>query len=188
VREDKERESADGFDGTWVAHPDLVPVAKEVFDGVLGDKPHQKHRMREEVRISERDLVDFSIEGAGISEAGVRKNINVALRYLASWLEGVGAAAIFNLMEDAATAEISRSQLWQWLHNEQVRLDDGRAFDLELFRTWTAEELAAIAEESGAGLELPVSFEQARELLDGLVASERFEDFLTWSAYEILQG
>ena len=114
VRDDKERESGDGFDGTWVAHPDLVPVAAEIFDRVLGDRPNQKDRLREEVAVGADDLLDLTVPGGAVTEAGVRANVRVALAYLDSWLRGVGAAAIDNLMEDAATAEISRSQLWLW--------------------------------------------------------------------------
>ena len=117
VREDKEREAGDGFDGTWVAHPDLVPVAGEVFDRVLGDRPHQKDRQRDDVRVAAGDLLDVSVPGGRVTEAGVRQNVSVGLRYLDAWLGGNGAAAIDNLMEDAATAEISRSQLWQWRHH-----------------------------------------------------------------------
>ena len=114
VRDDKERESGDGFDGTWVAHPDLVPVAIEVFDRVLGDRPNQKERLREEVSVGAAELLDLRVPGGAVTEAGIRANVRVALAYLDSWLRGVGAAAIDNLMEDAATAEISRSQLWHW--------------------------------------------------------------------------
>ena len=114
VRDDKERESGDGFDGTWVAHPDLVPVAMEIFDRVLGERPNQKERLREEVSVGAAELLDLRVPGGAVTEAGIRANIRVALAYLDSWLRGVGAAAIDNLMEDAATAEISRSQLWHW--------------------------------------------------------------------------
>src|SRR5438876_7689312 len=112
VRDDKERESGDGFDGTWVAHPDLVPLATEIFDGVIGEGPNQKDRLRSEVDVVAEDLLDFRVPGGRVSEAGVRLNVDVAIRYLDAWLGGNGAAAIHNLMEDAATAEISRSQLW----------------------------------------------------------------------------
>ncbi len=125
VKEDKEREARDGFDGTWVAHPDLVPVAKEVFDRHLGDRPHQKERLRSEVDVSADELLDFQVEGGQVTENGVRQNVEIALRYLDAWLQGTGAAAIDNLMEDTATAEISRAQLWQWVWNE-VPLPDGR--------------------------------------------------------------
>src|SRR6476661_219314 len=123
VRDDKDRESGDGFDGTWVAHPDLVPVAMEVFDRVLGDRPNQKDRLREDVVVSAAELLDLRVPGGAVTEAGIRANIRVALAYLDSWLRGVGAAAIDNLMEDAATAEISRSQLWMWLHGGLPNLE-----------------------------------------------------------------
>jgi len=116
VREDKELEAGSGFDGTWVAHPDLVPVAMEVFDRHLGDRPHQKHRLRDDVDVAAAELIDFRIAGGEVTEAGVRQNVAVALQYVDAWLQGTGAVAIANLMEDAATAEISRSQLWQWVH------------------------------------------------------------------------
>jgi malate synthase len=126
VREDKVREAGDGFDGTWVAHPDLVPVATEVFDGVLGERPNQVERRRDEVSVSASDLIDLRVAGGAVTEEGLRQNVSVGIRYIESWLRGVGAAAIDNLMEDAATAEISRSQVWQWVHAgrftpEQVR-------------------------------------------------------------------
>src|SRR5690349_20902918 len=117
VRADKTRESGDGFDGSWVAHPDLVPVCREVFDGVLGDKPNQRDRLREDVSVSAADLLNVKATPGDITEAGLRGNVDVALRYLATWLNGSGAVAIHNLMEDAATAEISRSQVWQWIYN-----------------------------------------------------------------------
>ena len=127
VREDKERESGDGFDGTWVAHPDLVPVATEVFDAVLGERPNQLERLREDVVPDEAALLSIPDTPGEITEQGVRTNVSVGIRYLDAWLHGVGAAAIDNLMEDAATAEISRSQVWQWVRarprstSEQVR-------------------------------------------------------------------
>ena len=117
VREDKIRESRDGFDGTWVAHPDLVPVAQSVFDERLGKAPNQIDRLREDVRVAASDLIDTTIAGGTITQAGVRTNVSVGIAYLESWLRGVGAAAINNLMEDAATAEISRAQIWQWVRH-----------------------------------------------------------------------
>ncbi len=134
VRDDKERESRDGFDGTWVAHPDLVPVAMEVFDAVLGDRPNQKDRLREDVVVSAAQLLDLGVPGGAVTEAGVRANVRVALAYLDSWLRGIGAAAIDNLMEDAATAEISRSQLWHWRTRGVVLVDgsDVRCGDVSL--------------------------------------------------------
>ncbi|HEY5352162.1 MAG TPA: malate synthase A, partial [Streptosporangiaceae bacterium] len=131
VREDKTRESADGFDGSWVAHPDLVALCREVFDAALGDRPNQLTRQRDDVSVSAADLLAVSKTPGTITEAGLRNNISVGLQYLTSWLGGNGAVAIFNLMEDAATAEISRSQVWQWIHNS-VRLDDGQLVTREL--------------------------------------------------------
>ncbi len=179
VTEDKEREAGDGFDGTWVAHPDLVPVAKAVFDRVLGDRPNQLDRLREDVEVSARDLLDVRVEGGRVTEAGVRTNVNVALRYLDSWLRGVGAAAIFNLMEDAATCEISRSQLWQWIRHG-VRLDDGRPMTRELYAAIRDEELARLGGR-GAG-----RLGDAAGIIDRVVLADQFEPFLTTVAYERL--
>ena len=178
VRDDKERESRDGFDGTWVAHPDLVPLATEIFDGVLGDRPNQKERLRAEVRVAGSDLLDFRVPGGQVTEAGVRLNIDVALQYLDAWLGGNGAAAIHNLMEDAATAEISRSQLWQW-RTLGTRLDDGRFLTGGLYAAIRDETLAALAPRAG---HLP----EAAELLDGLVLDDAFAEFLTLRAYDRL--
>jgi malate synthase len=180
VRADKERESGDGFDGTWVAHPDLVPVAKEVFDGVLGDRPNQKERTRDEVAVAAEQLLDFTVAGGAVTVAGVRANIRVALAYLDSWLRGVGAAAIDNLMEDAATAEISRSQLWMWI-TQGVVLDDGSTFDPERYATIRNEELARLGGDGEGRLA------EAVDLLDRLVLGDDFADFLTLRAYAILE-
>jgi malate synthase len=179
VREDKEREAGDGFDGTWVAHPDLVPVAREVFDRILGKKPHQKERTRDEVRVESRQLIDLNVPGGTLTEAGVRNNVSVALQYLESWLRGVGAVAIFNLMEDAATAEISRSQLWQWRRNV-ARLTDGRTFDAELYKAIRDEELEKLPRPDGN------RFAEAAEILDRMVLSDQLEDFLTLLAYDLI--
>jgi malate synthase len=179
VREDKERESRDGFDGTWVAHPDLVPLATEVFDGVLGAAPHQKGRLREDVAVSAAQLADIRVERGTITEAGVRLNISVALQYLDAWLSGNGAAAINNLMEDAATAEISRSQLWQW-RVTGATLDDGRPLTTDRYRALRDEELDALA---GSG---PGRLGEAAAILDALVLADDFEDFLTPGAYALL--
>ncbi|MDL2717722.1 MAG: malate synthase A [Acidobacteriota bacterium] len=179
VRADKDREAADGFDGTWVAHPDLVPVAWEVFEKALGEKPHQKERLREEVVPDPARLVDLRVPNGTVTEAGFRLNINVTLQYLNSWLLGNGAAAIFNLMEDAATAEISRAQLWQWLHRG-APLADGRRATAELYRTVRAEELARLGG-SGSG-----RLGEAADLLDSLVLDQGFADFLTLPAYGLL--
>jgi malate synthase len=175
TRSDKEREVNDGFDGTWVAHPDLVPVAKEVFDRKLGEKANQKDRLREEVSVKASELQDVRVPGGKISEAGVRNDISVALQYLSAWLGGNGAVAIFNLMEDAATAEISRAQLWQWLQNG-AKLDDGRAFDKAIYQKLREDELG----------KLPGTDPRAVKLLDQLVTGE-FVDFLTLPAYAMLE-
>ncbi|HNB54340.1 MAG TPA: malate synthase A, partial [Anaerolineales bacterium] len=178
VRQDKLRESGDGFDGTWVAHPDLVPVARPIFQEALGGRPHQKDRLREDVRVTAQNLMDWQVNGGTITEAGVRANINIGLLYLESWLRGVGAAAIYNLMEDAATAEISRAQLWQWIRHS-AKMNDGRPVTPELYRQIRAEEYEK--------LNTPGSkFEIAAQLLDELVLSERFIDFLTLPAMEYL--
>ena len=179
VREDKEREAGDGFDGTWVAHPDLVSVATEVFDRAFGDRVDQKPRLREDVVVAPSQLVDVAIDGARITEAGVRANVSVGLRYLDEWLRGNGAAAINDLMEDVATAEISRSQLWQW-RRHGVTLEDGRQVDDGLLRTVLDEELAALGGPSTRRLGT------AAELLEGLVLTDDFTDFLTLPAYPVL--
>jgi malate synthase len=178
VREDKEREAGDGFDGTWVAHPDLIPVAMEIFDGVLGTRPNQKERQRDDLEIDPASLIQTEIPGGKITEAGVRNNVSVALQYIAAWLGGLGAVAIYNLMEDAATAEISRAQLWQWLHHE-AKLDDGRPVTVQLYNEIRAEELAKL----DAG---NPHYQTAAELLDALVLDEQFAEFLTLPAYERL--
>jgi malate synthase len=175
VREDKEREAGDGFDGTWVAHPDLVPVAGQIFDLALRDKPNQKDRLREDVQVEAADLLDRP-DGA-ITEHGVRTNVRVALQYLASWLAGNGAAAINNLMEDAATAEISRSQLWQW-RTQSSSLDDGRRMTADLYTAIRSEELAELQSAFPDG-----RWTDAAELLDELVLSAEFAEFLTLRAY-----
>jgi len=186
VREDKLRESADGFDGTWVAHPDLVPTAKEVFDSVLGEKPHQKERMREDVNVPAQDLVNFNIPGGQITEAGLRLNINVALQYLEAWLRGSGAVAIYNLMEDAATAEISRAQVWQWIHHPTAALNDGRKITIELYRQFLPEELEKIKALYGPEAYAASQIEKAKALFDRLVTGDSFSEFLTLSAYDEL--
>jgi malate synthase len=179
VREDKERESSDGFDGTWVAHPDLVPLADEVFTTVLGSSPHQKGRRVGEAQGSPAELLDLHIAGGRRTEAGLQANVSVALAYLDSWLRGNGAAALNNLMEDAATAEIARSQLWLWRARAD-RLDDGRAITRELYETIRDEELAGLGGRSTGRLA------EAATLLDDLVLSDDFAEFLTLGAYRLL--
>jgi malate synthase len=179
VRDDKERESGDGFDGTWVAHPDLVPIATEVFDRVLGDRPHQKDRLREDVAVQADQLLDLRVPDGSVSEAGVRANVRVAIAYLDNWLRGNGAAAIDNLMEDAATAEIARSQLWHW-RTRNARLDDGRIVDGALYEQIREEELIRLGGSQTGRLE------EAAELLDRLVLDDDFAEFLTLRAYPLL--
>ena len=179
VRNDKERESRDGFDGTWVAHPDLVPLATEVFNGVLGSRPDQKSVTRPEVKVTAAQLLNLAVEGGTISEAGIRTNVSVALQYLDSWLRGNGAAAINNLMEDAATAEICRSQLWQW-RATRTRLADGRVFDGDLYKKIRHEELGRLGGTASGRLSDAVT------ILDQLVFSDGFADFLTLEAYRLL--
>ncbi len=174
VREDKEREAADGFDGTWVAHPDLVPVAKEVFDRTLGERPHQKDKLREDVKADAEALLDLRIPRGVITPAGVRTNISVALQYIEAWLRGSGAVAINNLMEDAATAEISRSQLWQWVRC-RARMSGGAALTPDLYLEMRRQELSSLTPAF-----MPNSrFREAAELLDLLVLADQFTEFLT---------
>ena len=178
VTEDKERESQDGFDGSWIAHPDLVPVAKPVFEQALGDRPHQKDKSPT-VTVEGRELIDLRVPNGQITEAGIRNNVSVAVQYLSAWLSGNGAVGINNLMEDAATAEISRSQLWQWIHNSATT-DDGRTVDLSLYETIRDEELAKLGGPAGGRLG------DAVDLLDALVSSPTLDAFLTVGAYERL--
>jgi malate synthase len=187
VREDKDRESNDGFDGTWVAHPDLVPTAMEEFDRFLGDNPHQKERLREEVNVTAQDLLNFEIKGGEITEKGFRHNMSVAILYIASWLRGTGAAALFNLMEDAATAEISRAQVWQWINHENARLSDGRQINLELYHRFQPEEMEKIKGWVGEDFFKTGKFHLAAKIFDDLVTDKIFTEFLTFRAYEELE-
>jgi malate synthase len=176
VREDKRREAGDGSDGTWVAHPDLVSVAGEIFDAALGDLANQKDRSPQ-VSPTAGDLLNVAIDGGAITEAGLRTNVSVALQYLASWLAGNGAAAINNLMEDAATAEISRSQLWQWrVHS--AALDDGSPMTAERYTSIRDDELGRLLSSAP-----DYRWADASALLDELVLSDEFVDFLTLPAY-----
>jgi len=172
VHEDKARESGDGFDGTWVAHPDLVPVAMSEFDAVLGDRPNQLERLREDVSTRAADLLDVAATPGEITEAGVRANVSVGIQYIAAWLQGVGAAAIDNLMEDAATAEISRSQIWHWLHHGRVERADVERI--------IGEVMAELPDE-------PV-YHEALEVFEKVTLREVFVDFLTLTAYAQLLG
>jgi malate synthase len=181
VREDKTREARAGYDGAWVAHPDLVPVVDEVFRAVLQSRPNQKERQRDDVDIKRDQLLDTRVPDGRITEAGVRGNISVALQYLAAWLGGSGAVAINNLMEDAATAEIARSQLWQWIRH-QATTDSGKPITLEYCRTVLQEERARLEDASGDRAHLA----SAAELLDSLFSAEEFPEFLTLAAYQRL--
>jgi malate synthase len=180
VREDKQRESGDGFDGTWVAHPDLVPVAEEVFSSVLGDRPHQKDRTREDVSVGAKQLLDVHVDGGRITAQGVATNVDVALQYLEAWLRGQGAVAIHNLMEDAATAEIARSQLWQWVQN-RASLSDGGTVTDGLYRETRERVIAELRRDARIG----ARWGDAATLLDDLVLGE-FQEFLTQTAYRLL--
>jgi len=185
VREDKELESRNGHDGTWVAHPDLVPLADEVFSEVLGSRPNQVDRLRDDVVPDARALLDVTVRGGSITDGGVRTNIDVAIQYLASWLRGNGAAGIYNLMEDAATAEISRSQIWQWLHND-VTTAEGTRLTPRVVHQIADEELARLRREHGDDEFAAGRFEDARNLLETVAVSDDFPEFLTLPAYEMI--
>jgi malate synthase len=177
VRADKTREAGDGFDGSWVAHPDLVPVCREVFDGVLGDRPNQREKTRDEVSVTAAQLLDVKDTPGEMTEAGLRNAVSVGIQYLAAWLHGTGAVAIFNMMEDAATAEISRSQVWQWLHNDVTLADSGEKVTRELIDRVADEEIAKLGGEAG-------TFDEARSLFMEVAVADDFQDFLTLPAYE----
>jgi malate synthase len=175
VTEDKERESKAGFDGTWVAHPDLVPVARTPFDAVLGDRLNQLDRSREDVSVGAGDLLDFTIPGGEVTEEGLGNDVAVGLRYLSAWLTGNGAAGIFNLMEDVATAEIARSQVWQWTQR-------GR-FDTATVRGVVKEEVERIRAEGGGDRRL----EDAEALFTEVALGSGYVEFLTLPGYAVLE-
>jgi len=179
VRQDKLREVTDGCDGTWVAHPALVPVAKEVFDRHM-PQPNQYGRQRPDVEVAAKDLLDFRPEKP-ITEAGLRNNISVGIQYLGAWLAGNGCVPVYNLMEDAATAEISRSQIWQWIRSPKGVLDDGRKLTLELFRQLLGEELAKVKAELSDG-----KYDEAAALFEGITADDNYVEFLTLPAYRLI--
>ncbi|MBO3677712.1 malate synthase A [Streptomyces sp. NEAU-YJ-81] len=185
VKADKDREANDGFDGSWVAHPDLVPVARASFDAVLGDRPHQKDRLREDVRVTAAELIDVASLDAKPTHDGLRNAVQVGTRYIEAWLRGLGAVAIFNLMEDAATAEISRSQIWQWV-NAGVVFENGEKATADLVRKVAAEELAAIREEVGEDAFAAGKWSQAHDLLLRVALDADYTEFLTLPAYELL--
>ncbi|MDS1269719.1 malate synthase A [Lipingzhangella sp. LS1_29] len=182
VREDKTRESGDGFDGSWVAHPDLVPVCREIFDAVLGESPNQIHKQRPDVSVSASDLLAVQDTPGEITESGLRNNVSVGLQYLAAWLGGNGAVGIFNMMEDAATAEISRSQIWQWIHSG-VALADGPTVTPEFVNQVITEELDAIRSAAGSSFDA-ARFDQAVTLFKQVALADEYADFLTLPAYE----
>jgi malate synthase len=185
VKADKDREAGDGFDGSWVAHPGLVPVARESFDAVLGTRPHQKDRLREEVKVTADDLLAVGSLAARPTHEGLVNAIQVGTRYLQAWLGGRGAVAVFNLMEDVATAEISRSQIWQWI-NAGVVLEGGERVTREYVRRVAADQLLAIREEVGEDAFSSGGWQRAFELLMRLSLDEEYVDFLTLPAYELL--
>ncbi|MFF3340099.1 malate synthase A [Streptomyces flavidovirens] len=187
VKADKDREAADGFDGSWVAHPDLVPIAMASFDAVLGDKPNQKERLREDVSVAPGDLIAIDSLDARPTYEGLRNAVQVGTRYIEAWLRGLGAVAIFNLMEDAATAEISRSQIWQWI-NAGVVFENGEKATPELARKVAAEELAAIRAEIGEEAFAAGKWQQAHDLLLHVSLDADYADFLTLPAYDQLVG
>jgi malate synthase len=180
VRADKEREATDGHDGTWVAHPGLVPIAMEVFDRHMRG-PNQLDRLREDVSVTARDLL--TVPKGTITEAGLRNNISVAVQYMAAWLGGNGCVPINNLMEDAATAEIARAQLWQWVHHDAGVLADGRRITLELVRKLMGEELSRLSARAGQAAFAAGHYQDAARLVDELTADEKFYAFLTLVAY-----
>jgi malate synthase len=185
VRADKEREAGLGFDGTWVAHPDVVAVAMEAFDAVLGDRPNQIDRRRDDVSVSAADLLDARSTPGSITEAGLRGDIAVGFQYISFWLGGRGAAGINNLMEDAATAEISRSQIWQWIRHGAT-LEDGRVVTRELVRSLLDEEMERIRAAVGDEVWAKGRPAQTRQIFELVALSDEFPEFLTLPAYELL--
>jgi malate synthase len=179
VRADKTREAQDGFDGSWVAHPGMVETCREVFDAVLGERPNQVDKLREDVSVSAADLLSVDQTPGDVTEVGLRSNIDVAIQYLAVWLTGRGAVGVHNLMEDAATAEISRSQIWQWIHNDVTLADTGETVTRELVERLTQEVLADLP---GS----PQDYQEATDLFLKVAVADDFEDFLTVPAYETM--
>ncbi|MEU8021883.1 malate synthase A [Micromonospora haikouensis] len=185
VDADKRREAGDGFDGTWVAHPDVVPVARAAFDAVLGERPNQIDRRRDDVTTTPADLLDVAATPGSVTEAGLRGNVSVTFQYLSFWLTGRGAAGIDNLMEDAATAEIARSQVWQWIRHG-AQLPDGRVVTRDLVAGILAEEMARIAAEVGERVWRQGRPEDAREVFARVALADELPEFLTLVAYDRL--
>ncbi|MEV4558720.1 malate synthase A [Kitasatospora sp. NPDC049285] len=186
VRADKEREANGGFDGSWVAHPDLVPVARECFDAVLGGRPNQKDNPGSDEAVTAAQLLDVAGAGGSCTLAGLHNAVQVGVRYIEAWLRGHGAVGIFNMMEDAATAEISRSQIWQWIHNGVVLADTGEKATAELVRRLVAEELDALRAELGAQAYAGGRWTEAAALFEQVALAEEFTDFLTLPALALL--
>jgi malate synthase len=186
VRADKDREAGDGHDGTWVAHPGLVGIAKEAFDKAM-KTPNQIARQREDVSVSAKDLTNFQPK-APITENGLRININIGIQYLGAWLAGTGCVPIYNLMEDAATAEISRAQIWHWIRSPLGKLDDGRKVTRELFRELVPQELSKVREMLGEPQYAGGKYEEAAKMFEQLTLDDNFVDFLTLPAYEYVTG
>jgi malate synthase len=184
VHADKEREATDGCDGTWVAHPGLVGIAKAIFDKHM-PAPNQVARLRPDVHVTAKDLLDFKPE-APITEAGLRNNISVGIQYIGAWLAGNGCVPVYNLMEDAATAEISRSQIWQWMRSPKGVLDDGRKVTREMFRKMLPEELARVRSELGEETWRAGCYEEAAQLFDEITTSDDYVEFLTLPGYQHL--
>jgi malate synthase len=184
VRADKEREAGDGHDGTWVAHPGLVPLAREVFDRIMPG-PNQVSKLRADVAVEAKDLLD--VPDGTITERGVRHNLNVGVQYLEAWLRGTGCVPIYNLMEDAATAEISRAQLWQWVKHKS-RMAEGPVVDAPLIRRFLEEELEKIEALVGAARFATGQYREAATMFGDFVTADRFEEFLTLPAYERVVG
>jgi malate synthase len=183
VRDDKTREAADGFDGSWVAHPGMVELCKEVFTAVLGDRPNQLDKLREDVHVTAEQLLDVASTPGDVTEEGLRNNISVGIQYLESWLRGSGAVGINNLMEDAATAEISRSQVWQWLHND-VELSNGHRVTRQLVESMIDAEMAAIRDRLGEDAFSQGRWDDARATFTQMALADEYPDFLTLPAYE----
>ncbi len=183
VRADKTREATDGHDGTWVAHPGLVPIAREEFDKAM-PQPNQIDRLRSDVQVTAKDLL--KLPAGTITEDGVRTNISVGIQYMANWLAGLGCVPLYHLMEDAATAEISRAQLWQWIKHPDAVLDDGRPITLDRFRKLAGEEMEKIRDEVGEATFSQVPYTQAADLFDAIIAADTLAEFLTLAAYDHL--
>lgn len=185
VHEDKAREAGDGYDGSWVAHPDLVEICREEFTNVLGDRPNQLDRLREDVTVTAADLLDVRSTPGDETEAGLRNDVSVGLQYIQSWLSGTGAAGIFNLMEDAATAEISRSQIWQWRHHG-IALDNGQTVTADYVRTVIDEELHRIRHAVGEDVFEKGRWQEARDVFESVALADDYVEFLTLPAYELI--